>query len=128
MGREKIVVNRVVAGVVCAIEFPSEILATTLCSEAVSEGLIRVAHGAKPLVRVSVQPEGGLDELKSLRTALKQLSVLDPNIRVIEQENGELAMFAAGIIFLQFRSSGSFFSLCNIFFGRSIFLNSILTT
>lgn len=110
MGREKIVVNRVVAGVVCAVEFSSETLATTLCSEAVSEGLVRVAHGAKPLVRVSVQPGGGLDELRSLRTALKQLSILDSNIRVIEQENGELAMFAAGIIFLRIRSS-SFFSL-----------------
>ncbi|KAL3997708.1 Elongation factor Tu GTP binding domain family protein [Acanthocheilonema viteae] len=101
MGREKIAVNRVVAGVVCAIEFSSEILATTLCSEAVSEGLVRVTHGAKPLVRVSVQPEGGLDELRSLRTALKQLSILDSNIRVIEQENGELAMFAAGEVHLQ---------------------------
>ncbi|VDK82973.1 unnamed protein product [Litomosoides sigmodontis] len=101
MGREKIAVNCVVAGVVCAIEFSSEILATTLCSEAVSEGLVRVARGAKPLVRVSVQPGGGLDELKSLRTALKQLSVLDSNIRVVEQENGELAMFAAGEVHLQ---------------------------
>ncbi|CAG9531296.1 unnamed protein product [Cercopithifilaria johnstoni] len=101
MGRERIVVNRVIAGMVCAIEFSSEILATTLCSEAVSEGLVRVAHGAKPLVRVSVQPAGGLDELKSLRVALKQLSVLDSNIRVIEQENGELAMFAAGEVHLQ---------------------------
>ncbi|MCP9264404.1 hypothetical protein DINM_022475 [Dirofilaria immitis] len=78
-----------------------EILAATLCSESVSEGLVRMTHGAKPLVRVSVQPEGGLDELKNLRTALKQLSVLDSNIRVIEQENGELAMFAAGEVHLQ---------------------------
>uniref|UniRef100_A0A0R3S4V4 Elongation factor-like 1 n=1 Tax=Elaeophora elaphi TaxID=1147741 RepID=A0A0R3S4V4_9BILA len=101
MGREKIMVSRVVAGTVCAIEFSSEILAITLCSEAVSEGLVRVTHGAKPLVRVSVQPGGGLDELKSLRTALKHLSVLDSNVRVIEQENGELAMFAAGEVHLQ---------------------------
>ncbi|EFO23343.1 hypothetical protein LOAG_05140 [Loa loa] len=101
MGREKIVMDCVVAGTVCAIEFSSGMLATTLCSEAVSEGLVRVTHGAKPLVRVSVQPEGGLDELESLRAALKQLSVLDSNIRVIEQENGELAMFAAGEVHLQ---------------------------
>ncbi|VDK78545.1 unnamed protein product, partial [Onchocerca ochengi] len=101
MGREKIMVNRVVAGTVCAIEFSSEVLATTLCSEPVPDGLVRVTHGANPLVRVSVQPEGGLDELKNLRAALKQLSVLDSNIRVIEQENGELAMFAAGEVHLQ---------------------------
>lgn len=126
MGREKIVVNRAVAGTVCAVEFSSEILATTLCSEAVSEGLVRVAHGAKPLVRVSVQPKGGLDELKSLRTALKQLSVLDSNIRVIEQENGELAMFAAGIICLQSGNFSSFFHFSNIFFLH-LFYFSCLT-
>uniref|UniRef100_A0A183ECH1 EFG_C domain-containing protein n=1 Tax=Gongylonema pulchrum TaxID=637853 RepID=A0A183ECH1_9BILA len=101
MGREKVPVERAVAGTVCAIEFSGQLLATTLCSEPVPVGLVHVTRGAEPLVRVSVQPEGGMDELKSLRIALKQLSVLDSNIRVIEQENGELAMFAAGEVHLQ---------------------------
>uniref|UniRef100_A0A915Q492 Tr-type G domain-containing protein n=1 Tax=Setaria digitata TaxID=48799 RepID=A0A915Q492_9BILA len=101
MGREKVLVDKAVAGTVCGVEFSGELLTTTLCSEAVSEGLVRVAHGAKPLVRVSVQPEGGVEGLKSLRIALKQLTILDSNIRVIEQENGELAMFAAGEVHLQ---------------------------
>ncbi|VDN01784.1 unnamed protein product [Thelazia callipaeda] len=101
MSREKIIVSQVVAGVVCAIEFDGDVVATTLCSEPVAEGLCHMTRGVEPLVRVSIEPKHGLDELPRLKAALKQLSILDSNIRVIEQENGELAMFAAGEVHLE---------------------------
>lgn len=98
MGRDKIPVDRAPAGTVCALEFDGDLISCTLCSEPVEEPITYVKHCTEPLVHVSVQPNGGIDKLETLRKALKQLSMLDPNVRVIEQENGELAMLTAGIL------------------------------
>uniref|UniRef100_A0A914GQR8 Tr-type G domain-containing protein n=1 Tax=Globodera rostochiensis TaxID=31243 RepID=A0A914GQR8_GLORO len=52
--------------------------------------------------RVTVRPtNAGMDELNELRSALKQLSVLDSAVRVLEQEDGDLAMLTAGEVHLQ---------------------------
>lgn len=97
MGRENVAVERLPAGAVCALEFVSnsQLLSNTLCGEPIEEGLKHCVHGVEPLIRVSLEPES-MEEFDNLRIALKQLSVLDPHIRVIEQENGELSMLASG--------------------------------
>lgn len=101
MGRERISIRSALAGTVCAVELNQTFSSCTLCSEPFEVGLKRPSHIGEPLVRVSVQSLGDSDDWQKLRSALKQLSVLDSNVRVIEQENGELAMLTAGEVHLQ---------------------------
>ncbi|KHN87157.1 Elongation factor 2 [Toxocara canis] len=101
MGRERVPIRSALAGAVCAIELNEGFQSCTLCSEALSMGLARPTQACEPLVRVSVRSLGDSDDWQQLRHALKQLSVLDPTLRVIEQENGELAMLTAGEVHLQ---------------------------
>lgn len=97
MGRERMAIKCAAAGAVCAIELCEGFLSSTLCSESLTVGLARPAQVCEPLVRVSVQSLGDSKDWQQLRDALKQLSVLDSTVRVIEQENGELAVLTAGI-------------------------------
>lgn len=94
----------------------------TLCSEPVSEGLDVGVKQGEPLVRVSVNT-AILEDMDRLKEDLKLLSVLDPSLRVslvldfnlfflcpfedmfyvkvMELDNGELAMITAGEVHLQ---------------------------
>uniref|UniRef100_A0A915BQM5 Elongation factor-like 1 n=2 Tax=Parascaris TaxID=6254 RepID=A0A915BQM5_PARUN len=101
MGRERMAIKCAAAGAVCAIELCEGFLSPTLCSEPLTVGLTRPAQVCEPLVRVSVQSLGDSKDWQKLRDALKQLSVLDSTVRVIEQENGELAVLTAGEVHLQ---------------------------
>lgn len=56
---------------------------------------------AEPFVRVTIRPKNpGASEIIELRNALRQLAVLDSAVRIMEQENGELAMLTAGEVHL----------------------------
>ncbi|KAI3420267.1 hypothetical protein GPALN_003583 [Globodera pallida] len=108
MGRELLPVECVPAGRICGIEASDGrwIGGQTLCSRVlpVTEVPRMDWHQkfAEPLVRVTVRPtNAGMDELNELRSALKQLSVLDSAVRVLEQEDGDLAMLTAGEVHLQ---------------------------
>ncbi|EPB68093.1 hypothetical protein ANCCEY_12819 [Ancylostoma ceylanicum] len=72
----------------------------TLCSEPVSEGLNVGIKQGEPLVRVSVNT-ANLDQMERLKEDLKMLAVLDPSLRILELDNGELAMVTAGEVHLQ---------------------------
>lgn len=54
----------------------------------------------EPLVRVSVNT-AELDQMDELKRTLKLLTVLDPSLRILELETGELAMVTAGEVHLQ---------------------------
>ncbi|KAK6012050.1 hypothetical protein OSTOST_22808, partial [Ostertagia ostertagi] len=95
-GRDVIPLEKATAGVICAIDAQN----STLCSEAVSEGLDVGLKQGEPLVRVSVNT-ANLDDMDRLKEDLKVLSVLDPSLRVLELDNGELAMITAGEVHLQ---------------------------
>uniref|UniRef100_A0A1I7Y724 Elongation factor-like 1 n=1 Tax=Steinernema glaseri TaxID=37863 RepID=A0A1I7Y724_9BILA len=102
MGRELIPCSSAKAGAVCAVEADTWIPGTTLCSdENIEVGLDLNVETSEPLVRVSIQPTGGPESWDELRAALKQLNVLDASVRVVEQENGELALVTAGEVHLQ---------------------------
>ncbi|TKR93285.1 hypothetical protein L596_007770 [Steinernema carpocapsae] len=101
-GRELIPCSSAKAGTVCAVEADAWIPGSTLCSdETIDLGLDLKVETTEPLVRVSIQPTGGPEAWDELRNALKQLSVLDSSVRVVEQENGELALVTAGEVHLQ---------------------------
>ena len=72
----------------------------TLCSNPVKEGLELGREMGEPLVRVSVST-AEVDQMDELRRTLKLLTVLDPSLRVLELETGELAMVTAGEVHLQ---------------------------
>lgn len=59
------------------------------------------AAALEPLVRVSIQSLGTTEEWNDLKEGLKQLAILDSAVRVVEQENGELALITAGEVHLQ---------------------------
>ncbi|PIO70359.1 hypothetical protein TELCIR_07796 [Teladorsagia circumcincta] len=123
-GRDLIPLEKATAGVICAVdaqgliqwaivsylhEYRQCILLlsltklyqnSTLCSEAVSEGLDVGLKQGEPLVRVSVNT-ANLEDMDRLKEDLKVLSVLDPSLRVLELDNGELAMITAGEVHLQ---------------------------
>uniref|UniRef100_A0A0N5AZU9 Elongation factor-like 1 n=1 Tax=Syphacia muris TaxID=451379 RepID=A0A0N5AZU9_9BILA len=101
VGREKLEVPHAKAGAICALELSETINSCTLCSEPLSKGFAQLGGGAEPLVRVSVQSLGDADDWHQLRAALKQISVLDSSVRIIEQENGEIALLTAGEVHLQ---------------------------
>ncbi|XGW21996.1 hypothetical protein V3C99_004729 [Haemonchus contortus] len=99
-GRDLIPLEKATAGVICAIDAKGLIQNSTLCSEAVSEGLDVGLKQGEPLVRVSVNT-ANLEDMDNLKESLKMLSVLDPSLRVLELDNGELAMVTAGEVHLQ---------------------------
>ena len=72
----------------------------TLCSNPVREGLQLEREQGEPLVRVSINT-AELDQIDELKRTLKLLTVLDPSLRVLELETGELAMVTAGEVHLQ---------------------------
>lgn len=102
VGREKLEVPCARAGAICAIELKETVVSCTLCSEPFSQGFSNKVSSTEPLVRVSVQCMGTADEWDTLMLALKQLSVLDSSVRVIEQENGEIALLTAGYTLFKF--------------------------
>ncbi|MFH4974512.1 hypothetical protein AB6A40_001221 [Gnathostoma spinigerum] len=101
MGRDIIAIKRAGAGMICGIEFDDNLVGCTLCSEYVSKGLQRSDRMSEPLVRVSIQCKGGSEGFDELLSGLKQMSMLDSSLRIIEQENGEIAMLTAGEVHLQ---------------------------
>ena len=101
LGRELVPLSSAPAGSICAIELTNWLVGTTLCSEKVTEPLNFSASSLEPLVRVSIQSLGTLEEWNDLKEGLKQLAILDSAVRVIEQENGELALITAGEVHLQ---------------------------
>lgn len=53
--------------------------------------------------KVTIRPSSGTTEgLDDLRACLKQLTVLDSAVRVIEQEDGDLAIITAGEVSIEF--------------------------
>uniref|UniRef100_A0A914YY91 Elongation factor-like 1 n=1 Tax=Panagrolaimus superbus TaxID=310955 RepID=A0A914YY91_9BILA len=101
LGRELVPLTVAPAGSICAIELSSWLTGTTLCSEKIAEPLNFSASSLEPLVRVSIQSLGATEEWDDLREGLKQLAILDSAVRVVEQENGELALITAGEVHLQ---------------------------
>uniref|UniRef100_A0A0K0CZY3 Elongation factor-like 1 n=1 Tax=Angiostrongylus cantonensis TaxID=6313 RepID=A0A0K0CZY3_ANGCA len=99
-GRDLIPLKVATAGVICAIKAQGLIQNATLCSEAVNEGLDVGMKYGEPLVRVSVSTVN-LEDMERLRDGLKSLSILDSSLRVLELDNGELAMVTAGEVHLQ---------------------------
>ncbi|WKX88079.1 hypothetical protein Q1695_008027 [Nippostrongylus brasiliensis] len=99
-GRDLLPLKAATAGVICAVEAQGLVQNATLCSEMLSEGLDVGMKQGEPLVRVSINT-ASLDDLDRLKEDLKVLSVLDPSLRVLELENGELAMVTAGEVHLQ---------------------------
>ncbi|KJH46382.1 elongation factor G [Dictyocaulus viviparus] len=99
-GRDLIPLKTATAGVICAIEAQGLVQNTTLCSEADSEGLNVSVKQAEPLVRISVSTVN-LEDMERLKEELKTLSILDSSLRVLELDNGELAMVTAGEVHLQ---------------------------
>ncbi|KAJ1361443.1 hypothetical protein KIN20_020690 [Parelaphostrongylus tenuis] len=99
-GRDLVPLNVATAGVNCAVKAQGLIQNATLCSDAVYEGLdVGMKHG-EPLVRVSVSTVN-LEDMERLREDLKSLAILDSSLRVLELDNGELAMITAGEVHLQ---------------------------
>ncbi|CAJ0964082.1 unnamed protein product, partial [Mesorhabditis belari] len=99
-GREMIAVSSAVAGVICAIKATNLVPNATLCSIPIEQGLQIGSEMGEPLVRVSISVPD-LDKMAALCEALRLIVLLDPSLRVIEQENGELALFTAGEVHLQ---------------------------
>ncbi|KAK5983282.1 Elongation factor G [Trichostrongylus colubriformis] len=99
-GRDLLPLEKATAGVICAIDAQGLVQNATLCSEAVSQGLDVGLKQGEPLVRVSVNT-ANLEDMDRLKEDLKVLSVLDPSLRVLELDNGELAMVTAGEVHLQ---------------------------
>lgn len=101
LGRELVPIDIAPAGVICAIGLKDWLPGTTLCSIKLEKPLAYSTTALEPLVRVTIQASGGQDEWDELRNCLKQLAVLDSAVRVIEQENGDLALITAGEVHLQ---------------------------
>uniref|UniRef100_A0AC34FL81 Tr-type G domain-containing protein n=1 Tax=Panagrolaimus sp. ES5 TaxID=591445 RepID=A0AC34FL81_9BILA len=101
LGRELVPLTVAPAGSICAIGLSSWLTGTTLCSERIAEPLNFSAASLEPLVRVSIQSLGATEDWDELREGLKQLAILDSAVRVVEQENGELALITAGEVHLQ---------------------------
>ncbi|CAJ0595799.1 unnamed protein product [Cylicocyclus nassatus] len=99
-GRDLLPLNLATAGVICAIDAQGLLQNATLCSEPVSEGLNVGIKQGEPLVRVSVNT-ANLEDMDKLKEDLRLLSILDPSLRVLELDSGELAMITAGEVHLQ---------------------------
>jgi len=57
---------------------------------------------AEPLVRVIIRPSNpGPSEFDDLRSALRQLAVLDSAVRILEPKENELVLLTAGEVHLQ---------------------------
>jgi ribosome assembly protein 1 len=57
---------------------------------------------AEPLVRVIIRPANpGPAEYAELRSALRQLAVLDSSVRILEPKDNELVLLTAGEVHLQ---------------------------
>uniref|UniRef100_A0A7E4UQ11 Tr-type G domain-containing protein n=1 Tax=Panagrellus redivivus TaxID=6233 RepID=A0A7E4UQ11_PANRE len=101
IGREVVPIEAAPAGTVCAFELTEWLTGTTFCSTPTSTPLAFASTTLEPLVRVTIQSLGTGDDWDELRDALKQLAILDQAVRVIEQENGDLALITAGEVHLQ---------------------------
>ncbi|CAJ0575355.1 unnamed protein product, partial [Mesorhabditis spiculigera] len=99
-GREMVRTKTAVAGTICAVRASNLVQNVTLSSIAVDEGLRIGFEMGEPLVRVSITSKE-LEQINELKEALRTLVLLDPSLRVLEQENGELAMITAGEMHLQ---------------------------
>ncbi|CAI4228494.1 unnamed protein product [Auanema sp. JU1783] len=99
-GRECIPLAEVNSGCICVIEANGLLQNSTLCSEAVSQGIQLGREQGEPLVRVSINTLD-LNATEDFKEALKLLSVLDTSLRVLELETGELALVTAGEVHLQ---------------------------
>uniref|UniRef100_A0A8R1IM60 Elongation factor-like GTPase 1 domain-containing protein n=1 Tax=Caenorhabditis japonica TaxID=281687 RepID=A0A8R1IM60_CAEJA len=85
---------------VCAIDAEILLQNTTLCEEPKYPCLKIGSQTGEALVRVSISTQQ-LEDMDELREKLKLLSLLDTSLNVMELENGELAMVAAGEVHLQ---------------------------
>ncbi|CAO4361012.1 unnamed protein product [Caenorhabditis nigoni] len=99
-GRDTIPTDTVTSGMVCAIDAEILLQNTTLCSESDYPCLKIGSQTGEALVRVSVSTQQ-LDDMDELREKLKLLALLDTSLKVMELENGELAMVTAGEVHLQ---------------------------
>ncbi|CAD5207148.1 unnamed protein product [Bursaphelenchus okinawaensis] len=102
LGKDLHEVEKAVAGTIVAIEFEDFPSSATLSNEKVdSEGLGFVNEGMEPLVRVTLRTSLDIQNMAQLKQGLKQLSTVDPSVRVFEQEDGDLALVTAGEVHLQ---------------------------
>ncbi|KAI1730797.1 elongation factor tu GTP binding domain-containing protein [Ditylenchus destructor] len=109
LGRELVVVPKAPAGRICAIEsegggwFEGHILISTMDKDFQNWPLhFDFSRDMEPLVRVIIQPNTtGVEEWAELKECLRQLVVLDRAVKVVEQDNGDLALVTAGEIHLQ---------------------------
>lgn len=99
-GRDSIPVDAVTAGMVCAIDAPILLQNTTLCQDGKLPCLKIGSQTGEALVRVSISTQQ-LEDMDELRNKLKLLALLDTSLKVMELENGELAMVTAGEVHLQ---------------------------
>lgn len=99
-GRDSIPTESVTSGMVCAIDAEVLLQNTTLCSQPEFPSLKIGSESGEALVRVSISTQQ-LDDMDNLREKLKLLALLDTSLKVMELENGELAMVTAGEVHLQ---------------------------
>jgi ribosome assembly protein 1 len=106
LGRELLEVDKAPAGRICALEAEDGWLGGhVLCSKAQDVRNQLFFHSdqqVEPLVRVTIQPNmSGSEQISELKACLKQLAILDGAVRVMVQENGDLALITAGEVHLQ---------------------------
>ncbi|EGT42809.1 hypothetical protein CAEBREN_23571 [Caenorhabditis brenneri] len=99
-GRDSIPTDMVTSGMVCAIDAEILLQNTTLCDQPDCPSLKIGSQTGEALVRVSISTQQ-LDDMDDLREKLKLLALLDTSLKVMELENGELAMVTAGEVHLQ---------------------------
>uniref|UniRef100_A0A1I7U4S8 Elongation factor-like 1 n=1 Tax=Caenorhabditis tropicalis TaxID=1561998 RepID=A0A1I7U4S8_9PELO len=99
-GRDSIPTDTVTSGMICAIDAETLLQNTTLSSDP-TYGCLRIgSQTGEALVRVSISTQQ-LDDMDELREKLKLLALLDTSLKIMELENGELAMITAGEVHLQ---------------------------
>ncbi|CAD5210465.1 unnamed protein product [Bursaphelenchus xylophilus] len=102
LGKDLHEVEQAVAGSIVAVEFTDFPSSCTLSNQKInSEGLGFDTAGMEPLVRVTLRTSLDLQTATQLKQGLKHLSIVDPSVRVFEQEDGDLALVTAGEVHLQ---------------------------
>ncbi|CAI79209.1 Tr-type G domain-containing protein [Caenorhabditis elegans] len=99
-GRDSIPTDTVTSGMICTIDAEILLQNTTLCEKPDFPCLKIGSQTGEALVRVSISTQQ-LDDMDDLREKLKLLALLDTSLKVMELENGELAMVTAGEVHLQ---------------------------
>ncbi|KAF7636445.1 Tr-type G domain-containing protein [Meloidogyne graminicola] len=109
-GRDLLEVERIPCGRICGVEVNNGewIGGSLICNRKLSHFEIPYMEGFKqgkfadPIVRVTIKPsKSDLTSFAELRSALRQLTVLDSAVSIVEQKENEFLMLTAGEVHLQ---------------------------